>query len=232
VTSAGPRDVTAFEAREALGQSGCAICHLSLRSVTKLIGAIAYEQVNDLTLRERLRRGGGFCNAHAHQWLTEAHSVLGTALIYRDVLQAALRELDEPASKSNGGLFRALRRGNRSEADCPLCEAQAQAEARYLEALLAVLAADPAARKTLLDAEDGLCRRHTLAALRSGHAAATYVVESARASLERTLADLDEVIRKEDYRFRHEERTDAQRRAPARAIDWAAGASGLIADLS
>jgi len=232
VTSAGPRDATAFEVREALTIAGCAICRLSLRSVSKLIGSIAYEQVNDITLRERLRRGGGFCNTHAHQWLAEARSVLGTALIYRDVLNAALRELDEGANKSNGGLLRGLRRSSRAEPDCPLCEAQAQAEARYLEALLAVLAADADARERLASSEEGLCRRHTLVALRSGQPAATYLAEAVRGSVERTLADLDEVIRKEDYRFQHEERTASERSAPARAIDWAAGLPGLTDDSS
>jgi saccharopine dehydrogenase-like NADP-dependent oxidoreductase len=41
------------------------------------------------------------------------------------------------------------------------------------------------------------------------------------------IEQLDEVIRKEDYRFRHEPRSEAERTAPARAISWAAGADGL-----
>jgi hypothetical protein len=39
---------------------------------------------------------------------------------------------------------------------------------------------------------------------------------------------LDEVIRKEDYRFRDEPRSDDERIAPARAIAWVAGLEGLV----
>ena len=36
------------------------------------------------------------------------------------------------------------------------------------------------------------------------------------------------MIRKEDYRFRDEPRTEAERSAPARAVAWTAGAEGLV----
>jgi hypothetical protein len=230
MSPAAPRDATAFEAREALGAPGCAVCRLALRSVAKLLTSIAYEQVNDIALREQLRRGGGFCNLHAHQWLAEAHSVLGTALIYRDVLQAAIRTLDK--AEPNGQrsrLFGGLLGPTQQSTPCPACQAQFEAETRYLEALLAVLAADAGARQAL-ETSDGLCRRHTLAAIRSGRDGATYVAERARAIVDALVDDLDEVIRKEDYRFRHEPRTDAERSAPARAITWAAGTPGLVED--
>ena len=225
-----PRDATAFEAREALGAPGCAVCRLALRSVSKLLASIAYEQVNDVSLREQLRHGGGFCNVHAHQWLAEARSVLGTALIYRDVLQAALRSLDkaEPTGQRARRL-RGLLGASQLGAQCPACRAQLAAEARYLEALLAVLAADAAARQAL-DCSDGLCRRHTLAAIRAGGDGAVCVAQRARATVDALVAELDEVIRKEDYRFRHEPRTEAERSAPPRAIGWAAGLPGLVDD--
>jgi hypothetical protein len=40
--------------------------------------------------------------------------------------------------------------------------------------------------------------------------------------------ELDEVVRKEDYRFRHEPRTESERTAPARAVAWAAGSDGMV----
>jgi hypothetical protein len=220
----GPRDATAFEMREALQEPGCPVCTLTLRSVARLIQSIAYEQVNDIALRKELRRARGFCNRHAYQWLREARSVLGTALIYRDVLHAALRELT-PASP-RGGLLRsflgpARRRHHRQ---CPACQAQLDSEARYIAALLAVADADGAA----LRVSNGLCRRHALAVLSAGGDGADAVVEKTRRAVEALVAELDEVIRKEDYRFRDEPRTDAERTAPARAIAWAAGAEGLV----
>ena len=229
MTSAVPRDATAFEVREALRESGCAVCHLALRSVGRLLRSVAYEQVNDLGLRTVLRKRGGFCNVHAHDWLLAAHSVLGTALIYKDVLEAALRELDSPAAGGQRGrLLRGLLGAGSSDADlpCPACRSQAEAERRYVEALLALLASDAAVGREF-EASDGLCRRHTRAAMRARRDAAEPVVRRAREALGELLAELDEVIRKEDYRFRHEPRTAGERSAPARAINWAAGKAGL-----
>jgi hypothetical protein len=221
-----PRDASAFEVREALQQAGCPICALVVRSVQRWLGTVAYEQVNDIQLRAALRAARGFCNAHAHQWLRETHSVLGTAIIYRDVLHAALRELDAP----RGGRLRTLLGGEDTvarerHAPCPACRAQREAEARYLAALLDSVAAE----ERLLDEwTAGLCRRHTRAALRRGGVAAERLAQQTRRAVERLIGELDEVIRKEDYRFRHEPRTDAERTAPARAVAWAAGSDGLV----
>jgi hypothetical protein len=230
MSPAAPRDATAFEVREALREPGCLVCHLTVRSVARLLRSVAYEQVNDVRLRALLRRRGGFCTTHAHLWLREAHNVLGTALIYKDVLEAALRDLDAPGSNGQRGrLLRGLLGPGASDADggvCPACQTQAEAEARYLEALLALLVAD-AERAADFAASDGLCRRHTLAAARSGRPGAESLVLRSREVVSELIDQLDEVIRKEDYRFRHEPRTEAERTAPARAIAWAAGADGL-----
>ena len=228
VSPAAPRDATAFEVREALGEPGCAVCRLSLRSVSRMINSMAYEQVNDLDLRQQLRRAGGFCNPHAFQWLREARSVLGTALIYRDVLKAALDAIEAsgPANGQRSRLLRGLLGDRQSDARCPACQAQNEAEVRYLDALLAVLAADAAA----LSDSEGLCRRHTQVAARSGREGSVLIIRRTREVVAQMLSDLDEVIRKEDYRFRHEPRSEAERSAPARAIAWAAGADGLTED--
>lgn len=220
MTSAGPRDAAAFEVREALLEPGCVVCRLSLRSVSRMIRSIAYEQVNDVALREQLRRAAGFCNAHAYQWLADARSVLGTALIYRDVLNASLAEME---SRRGGRLF-GLLGGSPADADCPLCATQADSEARYLSTLLSVIGAEPA----VADASDGLCRRHVLACARLGGAGAEVLLQRTRAVVQGMLAELDEVIRKEDYRFRDEPRTEAERTVPSRAVAWASGAEGLV----
>jgi hypothetical protein len=78
-----------------------------------------------------------------------------------------------------------------------------------------------------LDASEGLCYRHTRAAQRVRGPGAEYIAAHARLRVEALLKDLDEVIRKEDYRFRDEPRTEAERAAPARAIAWTAGVEGL-----
>ena len=194
--------------------------------------SIAYEQVNDPGLRNELRRARGFCNEHAYRWLREARSVLGTALIYRDVLRTALHDFDA-GSASDGqrrGLLRSLLGASGDEgraSPCPACRVQAEAESRYMEALVASVAADADAAAAL-DRSQGLCRRHTLTAVRVGGPGAERIVDKTRRAVHDLLHELDEVIRKEDYRFRHEPRTDGERTAPVRAVAWATGADGLV----
>ena len=211
MSSAAPRDAAVFEVLEALREPGCAVCRLAVRSVARLLETISYEQVNDPALRRELRQARGFCNAHAYQWLREARGVIGTALIYRDLLQATLHDLDgRPPSRDKS-------------VACVACRAQTDAERRYVEALVAAVASNSAA----LNTSDGLCRRHTLAAMRAGGRGGALVAERTRRALQDLTRELDEVIRKEDYRFRHETRTDAERTAPARAVALISGAAGL-----
>lgn len=224
MSPAGPRDSTAFEVREALEQAGCPVCRLAVRSVGRWLAAVAYDQVNDIELRNQLRAARGFCNAHAHRWLREVHSVLGTAILYQDLLTAALRENDTD-SVPRGSLWRALLGGQGADTrECRACREQTQAEERFLTALLATLATDPDAAL----GSEGVCVRHMRAAQRLGGAGAERLVQQTRSAIERLLAELAEVIRKEDYRFRHEPRTEAERTAPSRAIARAAGAEGLV----
>src|SRR5579871_3066716 len=138
MSSAAPRDATAFEVRDAMRESGCLVCRLTLRSVARLLQSVAYEQVNDVSLRAQLRKRRGFCTTHAHQWLREAHNVLGTALIYKDVLRAALGDLDSPAgSGQRGRLLRGLLGPSAADASdatpCPACEARSEEHTSELQ---------------------------------------------------------------------------------------------------
>jgi hypothetical protein len=219
-----PRDTAAFEVREALAEPGCAVCRLASRSVGRVIQTMAYDQVNDVSLRAELRASRGFCNQHAYRWLREARNMVGTAIIYRELIKAALDDLE--SAPPRGRLLRALR-GADSASVCVACRTQHQAEKRYLEALLAGLVHDATAVEAFR-ASEGLCRRHTTAALRRGGPGAAWVVDQTRTAMRNLLHNLDEVIRKEDYRFRDEPRSEDERTAPPRAIAWVAGLEGLV----
>jgi hypothetical protein len=93
-----------------------------------------------------------------------------------------------------------------------------------VDALVAVVAADG----EVLKESQGICRRHTWAAVRVGGPGADGILQQTRRAIDALVRDLDEVIRKEDYRFRDETRTDSERSAPARAIAWSAGVEGLV----
>ncbi len=228
-----PRDSTAFEVRDALAETGCPVCRLAVAAVDHHIASIAYEGVNDIAFRDRLRAAGGFCPGHAYRWLRDSHNVLGTALIYRDLLSAARRELE--GARPSGNLLTRWRRSAArtddaadagSTLDCPVCKTQREAEARYLDALFAVLS-EPEASAAFLRS-DGLCLPHARVALARGGQAGARVQAHTLDVLTHLLAVLDEVIRKEDYRFRHEPRSEEERTAPATAVAMAVGDDSLV----
>lgn len=190
--------------------------------------SIAYEQVNDVELRADLRSTHGFCTTHAHRWLRDVHNPLGTAIVYRDVLMASARELDGGSARRGllGTLLGGAKAGG-ADGRCVACRTQHESEERYVETLLSLVASEEAAR-SLLAASDGLCRRHAQTAQRHGGPAVELVVQHALRRIERCIGELEEVIRKEDYRFRDEPRTEAERTAPEWAVTWAAGMDGLV----
>jgi hypothetical protein len=223
------RDSTAFELREALVLPGCAICSLTLRSVGRYLEALAYERVNDLGVRANLRAARGFCNLHAHRWLRDGRGVLGTALIYRDVIRSVLPELETPTAGGSRLIkLKRLRGRPRSArmAECPACAAQREAEDRFLSALAALMR--DAEDTRLFEASDGLCFKHAIDMGRRGDTSGDTVLRHTRQRAERLLEILDEVIRKEDYRFRQEPRTPTERTAPADVVAWTIGREGLV----
>jgi hypothetical protein len=93
----------------------------------------------------------------------------------------------------------------------------------------AVCAAQVAAEEAAVDSVDGaMCRVHVLLAARAGGAqgALTLALSDGERGWRSVVADLDEYIRKNDYRFRDEPRGDEQR-APWRAVALVAGGRGL-----
>jgi hypothetical protein len=213
------REAAIAEVQQALAQPGCAVCHLTHRAVGRYLKSLAYEQVNDIELRAELRAARGFCTVHARRWVGEKGNVLGTALIYRDAITAAVRDLEtSPARGMLDGLF-----GTRParEAPCVACRAELDAQDRYLDGLVAGLGQP--GLLAALQSSDGLCLPHTRRAVDRAGRRAEPVLVRAREVAAQLLLELDEVIRKEDYRYTDEPRTEAERTAGRRAVAWTAG---------
>jgi hypothetical protein len=187
---------------EAFGQPGCPVCRLSTEAVDAYLTSVCYEQVNDLDLREQLRTAGGFCRAHAERFIKQRLGQLAAAIVYRDVLNTARKRI--AAGKGFGGrsklaaLFGGRVRPQTLPA-CPGCEAETEAEGRYLTALRNRLV-DPAVRAKYL-AGDGLCLPHIDQALQADDDGARALAGAAVEMLGTIVGELDEYIKKHDYRF-------------------------------
>jgi len=211
---------------EAFGQPGCPVCRLATESVDAYLTSVCYEQVNDLDLREQLRSAGGFCRTHAERFIRQRLGQLAAAIVYRDVLNTARKRIAGGGWKGGRSKLSALlggisgRRDPRATPPCPGCEAEVEAENRYLSALKNRLT-DPSVRARY-EAGDGLCLPHIEQGLQSDDTGARALAEASVGMLGSIVADLDEYIRKHDYRFQTPV-WDGGEDTPERAVERAVG---------
>lgn len=210
-SSPSPHSRAYHDLLEALSQTGCSICRLGRQVAAQHLDRLLYESVNDPGVRERIRTARGLCHRHAWMMAAIRGGNLGIALIYRDVLDTVLQEMrrdmgDErrrlwPLSLSEGAEM-----ANRlaPQGPCPACIQQEEMERIYLRELLCHL--DDARLGSTFAASAGLCLPHLRQALSQAEndAQRQSLLVAQRVIWQRLLAELNEFIRKNDYRFREE----------------------------
>lgn len=199
------RDVLQDDLQDALKQQGCALCRISYGAVARQLELVLYDQINEAEVRQQVRDGLGYCNRHAWQMREMRGSALGLTFLYRDAL-LQLEEQINAATKSKGrGRFDILRaqiaRAISPRAECFACRQQREIEGRYLSSFLHLLADSLFVER--FAASDGLCRVHLQRAVEgASNSAALETFLSAQHGIHRrVLAEMNEFIRKNDYRF-------------------------------
>lgn len=231
------RSKTHYDLRDAFAGDGCAICALTQSAVDRYFATLNYEAAGDRGVRAHLRQTLGFCQPHAHRWLTASH-VLATAVIYAEVLDQARTDLRSLSYRRSGPRLPSLLRSRRNDesdavtampprasAPCPACVVHTDSEKMLLSTLLTGFT-DTAFREAFARSP-GLCLPHLRPALAQAPDEATFTAlrAAALAHEETLLAHLREVIRKHDYRFTEELAGD-ERGAGPRAIRHVVGDAG------
>ncbi|HWV23600.1 MAG TPA: DUF6062 family protein [Thermomicrobiales bacterium] len=228
---------TAYDLIDAFQREGCPVCSLALKSVAHYMESINYDGVSDQGFREQMKQALGFCNNHAYQWLQLAF-VLGTAQMYRDILNILVMNLREQTADdvepNNHIVSLLLHHENQSTGDtiihpaasCPACAHLAETEAMLVSTLVSQL--DMPAFLTAYLASTGLCIPHLRMAFSSpaSTSARNALRDHALKTEEHLIAQLDEIIRKHDYRFR-QELVGNERGAASRAVAHVAGAKRI-----
>jgi hypothetical protein len=215
---------------EAMGKRACPLCVLVERIERRAVDLFLYDQVNDISRRDALRASRGLCREHTAM-LAEGRSALGVAIVSRDVLRAMTAELENYRGERREGesdsappqpsaisassavksfLSSALGKGSAQlaarvgpQAPCPMCAERPRVEAPLIGGLL----------RNFGDAEfaaafedcGGLCRVHLANTLRAADPSSARALAARQAKAWRRLeAELDEFIRKHDYRFQGE----------------------------
>jgi len=216
------RSTSFFELREALAGTGCAMCRLAARAADRYLESLLWESVNDPGVRDAIRQARGFCHAHSKGLMRHGAS-LGVAIIARDVLKDVLEVLQKESGFQSLSSW-SLRRfhetvvpGQPSAATagtvaqlmpqviCPACAWVEQMERIYLGMLLDHLL-DQDGLLADYRASDGLCLPHFCRALALVRDRATFdtLVDAQRFIWQALVDQLDEAVRKNDWRFRDE----------------------------
>lgn len=212
-----------YELVDKLAESGCVICRLTLHAVQQFIDSLVYEYANKPPTHKRVRQARGFCNLHAWQLGDQRGAVTDLAILGRTALKSSLEVLQsmaEPTSESPAGAIQQLRAALRSNsgrpdveriaqaleptAECPICQVRHEAEMGALDTLFKYI--DEPEIIDHLPQAGGLCWPHVRLALRRpvDQARLHSLLRLQRQAGEQLLAELDEFIRKQDYRFKDE----------------------------
>jgi hypothetical protein len=175
--------------KDALSRGDCPICFLAEGSVAREIDGLFHEKVNDAGVATELKRSGGFCEKHSAQIL-KTDETLGIAIIYKRLLDVFIGLLQKV------NLIPKL-------AACPLCETYSEAEQRYVHTLLDHWDE----LKESFIATSILCINHTqnaLAAAGKRRIIKEELLDVQVKKLGKLSAELEELCRKYDYRFKDE----------------------------
>jgi hypothetical protein len=246
------RPASYFDLMDALAAEGCAICRLAVAASERYLDDWIYETFTDVGNRDALVKAGGFCTTHT--WaLAEPRAAFQVAVAYRSVLLAAVQagavESATPEGQGGAGghwawwqrLFGqegSSDRGTGASAArdaaarwhaCPACRARIEQEDRILAAF-AKTCGEPDLQAAF-GRSSGFCLIHFRAARRACAAAqpaqvVTWLDEAQRACLQRMVAQLDELIRKHDYRFSDEPQGE-EMRSWRLAAELVAGRRGM-----
>lgn len=210
---------TFYDLLDACREPGCPVCRLEQRHEERYLDSQFYENVNSPGFRAKLRASMGFCREHA--WLAVSQGLgdaLGFAIIYQDVITNTLRRLkkNSPAPAQRWRIlppripeqvrtkFEQAIAALTPQRKCPACQNRDE----MLEIIISSLAGNLGMQelKSALDVSDGLCLPHLRSALQAVKDERSYeqLITMHVNKLETLHAELTELIRKNDYRFKDE----------------------------
>lgn len=208
---------TAYKLLEACHEKGCPVCRLEQQSVERYLDSHFYESVNSPSWRDRLRASLGFC--HEHAWLgVDQHlgDALGYTIIYHDIVNTTLNQLgndDRPAQTSRSWtsllgqipeqvrvVIEKMLYAFTPRKPCPVCEHRDEVTRRVVSVLAEELKTSQ--MMEALQASEGLCLPHLRLALEhiKDRSACEKLFTIEREKLEILRTELEEFIRKSDYR--------------------------------
>lgn len=193
---------------EACKQEGCALCRLSYESTYRYLDAWKYELFTDIDLQKELRHSQGFC--HTHTWqLAQMGAALPLAQNYRSILSDTVSQLQAEEASGNRLRHFFATKQEPQHSRCLACLQQEGEEVHLVHTLRHAILDD--AFYTVFANSSGLCLHHLRLAseLKMSDTPGNWLSRLRQGQitcLQRLDAQLAELIRKHDYRFKDEEK--------------------------
>jgi hypothetical protein len=214
---------------EALQTPGCALCHLGQHKSQRYVETLLNEAVTDVDRRDAWRAARGLCHWHAWMATETPHSAGSLAILYADVLYQDVEQLAALTASTPGARRGRARRSLgqrlqhwlrcwRQQQPCQVCRLWREQERLYLHVLLHDWQ-EPGLAEAFATSH-GLCWLHILHLVEQGkqHAHLPDVLDAQQVPLQRLQDDLQEFMRKLDYRLARQpygREADAWRRVVA-----------------
>jgi hypothetical protein len=229
--------ITFYDLRDACALEGCPVCTLLSQMAYRYLDNLFYERVNDVHTRVGLYQSLGFCPPHARLATRIHDSESGIAIIYEDLLhvcQKRLQSIHQVAclpKPARGWLdrWRAKITGRaqltgilRTTALCPVCDHVLFFEKVYLRELLDFFT--DGELRGAFDCSSGLCLPHVDRTIEvfPEHEHLPWLLEIQVKKIENLRGELQEYLRKLDYRYAHEPK-GAEATAWCRAVEMMVG---------
>jgi hypothetical protein len=199
----------------------CPVCAIIHESLSHYFSTSFVEEINRAEFREPLRQSLGYCRRHSEylrRFITKKRYRLGIAILYEDILAQVVEWHMAPKATRLGSDSPALH----SE-QCPACNLEHEIEA-YAAQLVADYLHDNEFQKQFRRSS-GVCLPHlrAIAAKTKNDSARRFLFEAAVNHLSRTEHDIQELIRKNDYRFAGEKITKEEAASWQRAVHFFIG---------
>ncbi len=223
---------------QALERVGCPICLVAQEAMQRVMDHWLYDGFTDAGNRQQLRCTQGFCPRHTWQ-LAQLPAAFQLAQVYHDLLPQALQELDKlgrrpQTTRRHRWLTRLFPWHNVPEnspdahahTQCPFCQQQRAIEAHLAESLASLVCRGGMSEK--LSQSGGVCRPHFAQTYNaaSNDEQRGLLLTCQRASIQRLQDELEEMVRKHDYRFQHEQPGD-EMTSWRRVLELFAGKAGV-----
>ncbi len=181
-------DVTYFDLVDAMKEKVCPLCLVIQKREYKYVDTLFYELVNDPGVREKLRKSYGFCTKHA-QLVKKRGEPLGIAIIYQDICSTLVERMGKRQVLFTPG------------EKCCVCKVVDEVQEQYIHTFLRNFSQKGFQRR--YEQSFGLCMPHFLVVYSrfSKQEEKNIFKQYQLHALREYLPELEEFIRKHDYRF-------------------------------